>query len=116
MLAAITHMYLESLQDDDHGYSYVTPAQIVAHLVTEYGLIEPEDLEANETQLSALWNPDTAIVLVFNNARRCQKYAAKGGDPISDPMLARKVLKVFQASGASLRTRSQGLEQQGKSG
>ena len=52
MLKAIPETAYKRLKDHQHNYAYVTPAQLLAHLVTTYGIIEPEDLDANSSSAS----------------------------------------------------------------
>jgi hypothetical protein len=99
IMKAVPETAIKRLKHSIHGYSDVTPAQILDHLMTKYGTIEPEDLEANLEKLVSPWDPSTDILNVFNNALECQQYSIFGEDPISDDMLIRKTVKVMEASG-----------------
>jgi hypothetical protein len=99
MLKAVPDTSIKRLKDSIHGYADIPPSQLLEHLLNKYGLIEPEDLENNLNRLSNLWDTGTNLENVFTNAVECQQYAIFGEDPISEPMLVRKVLGVLQVSG-----------------
>jgi hypothetical protein len=99
LIVAIPSLYLTTLEDDDLGLALVTPKQILAHLITEFAAIKANDLEANLTAMKAPWDPSTDLELVFARAHKSRRFAASGGDPISDPAYIRILLEVFTESG-----------------
>ena len=99
ILCAVPHTYLSELADPDLGFSTVSPQQMMAHLVANYGKITHKDLIDNLEQLQAKWNPDTPIEGVFTNGNFCRKFAAEGNDPISDTAYVCMLVKVFDEAG-----------------
>jgi hypothetical protein len=104
LIVAIPSLYLTTLEDDNLGLALVTPKkQILAHLITEYAAIKADNLEANLTTMKAPWDPSTDLELVFARAHKCRRFAATGGDPISDPAYICILLEVFTESGVFTR-------------
>jgi hypothetical protein len=99
MLDAIPEVYINRLKDRQHNFAEVTVRTILDHMMTRYGTIRPEDLEANLKRMDQPWDPDTNIQSVFDNAAECRAFAAEGQDAISDPTYIRRVLEVFRKSG-----------------
>jgi hypothetical protein len=103
LIVAIPSLYLTTREDDNLGLALVTPKQILAHLITDYAAIKADDLEANLTTMKAPWDPSTDLELVFARALKCRRFAASGGDPISDPAYIHILLEVFTESGVFTR-------------
>ena len=99
LMLAIPEMYHEAIADTDLGYSEITAMAILEHVVDTYGTITTIDLEANLQQLETPWDPDTPIAMIFVNGNRCRQFATEGGDPISDQMYMRTLVKIFRNSG-----------------
>ena len=102
-LATVPELYIDILEDDNHGYDPVSTRELLEHLVTEYGEIEAEHLNANTKALEAEWNPDTEIEALFLNAKRCRQFAVQGEDPISDPAYVAALIQVVRRSGVFTR-------------
>jgi hypothetical protein len=103
LIAAIPNLYLTTLEDDILGLALVTPKQILTHLLTEYAPIKADDLKTNLATMSAPWDPSTDLENVFARAHKCRRFAATGGDPISDIAYIRILLDVFTDSGVFTR-------------
>ncbi len=76
IIAAVPNEFISALEDPVHGFSDVTPAEMMEHLHTVYGAVTPEDLEENEASLSNEWNPNTPTETVFDNANKAMAFAA----------------------------------------
>jgi hypothetical protein len=99
IVAAVPNTYIDVLSDDVHGFGDVSPATILAHLMATYGKISKKALAANLKSIAAPWNPDTPIEDVFTHANRCRRFAAEGGDPITDAAYTRILAETFTSSG-----------------
>jgi hypothetical protein len=103
LIVAIDSLYLTTLEDDVLGLALVTPKQILAHLLTQHASIKADDLDANLNAMKASWDPSTDLEHVFARAHKCRRFAASGGDPISDPAYIHILLEVFTKSGVFTR-------------
>lgn len=99
ILQAIPLTYIAELEDEAMGYANVSPQQILAHMVTNYGRITAKDLETNLQQIKRPWNPDTPIQNVFTNGLQCRQFAAEGNDAISEAAYVRMLVATFRNSG-----------------
>jgi hypothetical protein len=99
MIQAVPRIYTEELADPQLGYATVSPADILAHLLANYGDIQDSDRVENHKLLKTPWNPDTPIETVFRNGTFCRDFAREGGDPISDVFYVLALVEIFEASG-----------------
>ena len=99
LLEAIPREYINALEHPLHGFSEVTLAEIIDHLVNTYGVVTPEDLEENEAAISVEWNPSHPTESVFDNANLCRIFADENGEAITDAKTVRMLLRVFEKSG-----------------
>jgi hypothetical protein len=99
MVAAIPKVYLDSLEDEVHELATVTARTILAHMVTSYGTVTAEDLDANLKLLSAPWDIITPIETLFAKGNKCRQLATAGGDPITDAFYMRTLRTVFHDTG-----------------
>ena len=60
---------------------------MLAHLKSTYGKITPEDLEANRSMLSAVWNPDNPMEDFWVRIKEVQRFATAGHKPSPTPPL-----------------------------
>ncbi len=98
ILTAVNNLYLAALEDEDLGY-IATPQAMLAHLNTEYGVLQPTEIEANRSKLSAPWNPDDPIEDVFMRIRDAQRLALRVTEPITDGTAIRLTLIALEATG-----------------
>jgi hypothetical protein len=98
ILQAAPHRCLQILEDDDFGFADVSPLAILQHLQATYGQVRPDDLENDQTLLSAVWNPDDPIEKIWIQIRACQAFAATI-EPISNNAAVRLTLTVFEKTG-----------------
>ena len=99
MLQAIPRKYIAILRHHLMQFTNVSPAAILAHMVTTYGQIQARDIERNLINIAHPWNPDTDIETVFNHGALCRELAAEGGNPITDPSYVLILVKIFRDSG-----------------
>lgn len=99
LLRAVEHTFLTTLEDAEVGFATVSSKQIMAHLVSEYGLVTLEDLYANTEKLNEPWNCEQPIRLLWDRVKECQRVSKAGGDNISDKIAMFTVLKLLDATG-----------------
>jgi hypothetical protein len=99
MIQAIPKIYISELEDAAIGYANVTPAAMLAHLMTEFGVITPKDLAANLENIKRPWDPKQPIQEVFTNGTNCRQFAIEGREPISDTAYVRDLITVFRKTG-----------------
>jgi hypothetical protein len=107
MLDAIEHEYLEPLRNPYLGFGQTTPTDILTLLTEKYDLITTEDLSKNLEMLSAKWNADESIILLFKRIKECKRIAALGGQPLTDNFLINKTLKVLEDTGVYIQWTTQ---------
>ena len=76
IVQAILRQYIAILRRPLMQFTNVTPAAILAHMVSTCGRIQAQDLECNIVTIARPWNPDTAIKTVFDQGALCRKLAA----------------------------------------
>ncbi|MCK7513584.1 MAG: hypothetical protein MZV70_62555 [Desulfobacterales bacterium] len=74
-MQALHARYLRALADPDFGFADVSPAALLAHLKTTYGVITREELETNRARLSAEWNPDSPLEDLWLRIAEIQRFA-----------------------------------------
>jgi hypothetical protein len=99
ILNAVAKTYLHILSDADFGFADVSCTTMLAHLKSTYGKITPEELEANRSMLSAVWNPDDPMEDFWVRIKEVQCFATAGHEPLSDAAIMRLTLPVFEATG-----------------
>jgi len=91
LTAAVPAIYLEVLEDPEAGLSGVTVLQMFAHLMTAYGAVMREDLDRNEDDLKAPWNPSAPIETLWLQASRAQQFPPPT-DALSDNYILRALV------------------------
>jgi len=99
ILAAVNPTYLRALEDPDYGFLQVTPYDMLNHLVTHYGTLTPQELEANRLNLSTAWNPDAPIEDLWGSVANIRRVASAGQSPIDDISAINILLTMFEKSG-----------------
>jgi hypothetical protein len=99
VIKAVQPVYLLDLEDPITGLSTQSPWQLISHLLTTYGTITDDDIQANRTKLVGPWNPDDPIETIFARGNACQKFAADANAAISDRELVAALFQVLVASG-----------------
>lgn len=84
LLAAVPKIYYQSLCDKDTGFAFVTTLEILEHLHTEYGQIDPSELAANDATLRAPYDPATPIQQLFSRIEACVQLAKSAKAPYTD--------------------------------
>ena len=99
ILASVDHIYLRALKDPRYGYGDISPSTMFTHLLATYGVLTPEDLEANRVCLSDPWNPDVPIEVLWSKIDDIKQLALDGNDAISDIAIITLTLAMFEKSG-----------------
>jgi hypothetical protein len=99
LVKAVPKTALIPLQNRRHGFRHVTVAQLLAHLMTEYGTITNNDLERNHAELISAWNPSDGINALWARVENCKQFAIDGERPYKEIQLIGYVLTIFQESG-----------------
>lgn len=98
ILTAVNSRYLSVLEDNDFGFADVTPQAMIAHLLATYGIVTPDDIEANRLTLSAPWNVDEPVEELWLRIHQAQQ-SAPGAEPIIDAAAIRLTLTVLEKTG-----------------
>jgi hypothetical protein len=99
ILAAVDNIYLQNMEDDVFGYADVTIQNILAHINTNNGTLEPSDLETNRNKLAEQWNPDNPFEFFWIRVKRIRAVATAGADPIQDGATIEFSLTAFRKGG-----------------
>jgi hypothetical protein len=89
LIAAVPSVYIDALCDPDYGYSQVTTLDMLTHLKSTYGQISITERDQNQTRMTTPWHPPTPIEALFTQLQAGVRFAAAGGEPISDTQVAR---------------------------
>jgi hypothetical protein len=98
ILAAVDDTYTRILKDDLLGYGDVMPSAIIAHLVTTYGAIQPEEIQANSDRAHAPWDWNAPIEDYWVRWEECQSFAQRAGEPIGTVTMVRVAFGYFEKS------------------
>ena len=83
LLAAVPHVYVNSLSNDITGFGNVSALTIMTSLWERYGRITQAKLAENLTRMSSPWNPPQPIKDLFLQLNRRSQFASDGSEPIS---------------------------------
>lgn len=75
ILTAVSHIFLNTLEDDLMGYSNVDAVDMLDHLAAKYATITSDDIKRNQATLSAPWNPDTEIKDLWLQINQAQLFS-----------------------------------------
>ena len=99
MLQAVPKKYIAILRHLLMQFTNITPAAILAHLVTTYRRIRARDLERYLINIARPWDPDADIKTVFNHGAFCRELAQEGGNSITNASYVLILVKIFRESG-----------------
>ena len=101
LLDAVDGMFVSVLRHQRLCYSQVPPNRILQHLLDTYNIITEETLEDNRGRLSAEWNPDEGMEVLYTRITNVQQFAAEAGAPhaISDATAIHLVLTALERTG-----------------
>ena len=99
ILYNVDDQYINNLKDETTEYATVKPLKLLQHLWENYGEIDEHDRSENERRMKEAWAPPTPIEELYKQLREGQKFAAKGGEPISDQQLIRYGLEIIGETG-----------------
>jgi hypothetical protein len=78
LMDAIEPIYLRALKNQHVGFNNVTLLQMLTHLFTNYGRLEPQDLVHNANKLNTPWDPNTPFELLIEQIDECIDFADAG--------------------------------------
>ena len=83
LLAAVPHVYVNSLSHNINGFGNVSALAIMTSLWERYGTITQAKLAENLTRMSSPWNPPQPIKDLFLLLNRGSQFASDGSEPIA---------------------------------
>jgi hypothetical protein len=98
LTTAIPHKYLNSIKERIHAFSNRTPLTIIEHMITEYGTLDYDDLQANLENLNRQWSPSQPLVDLWTQIQECQDIAS-GHIEITDMQAMLAAVANLQKSG-----------------
>lgn len=99
MIKAVPSYLWTTLHHATYGMALVTPAQMLAHLVNDWGTVSEDDLAQNVEDAQKAWDPNEPTDLVFKRIDDAAAFAAFGQDNISEAAKMRYASKAFERSG-----------------
>ncbi len=87
IMKAVNNTYLQTLQDRHNGYANVTTLQMLEHLMTNDGQLQPQEITANMTNLNKMWDGSTPLEDLIKQIENCCDFAIDGGAPIDEVTL-----------------------------
>jgi hypothetical protein len=85
ILAAVPHVYVNSLSHDITGFGNVSALTIMTSLWERYGTITQAELAKNLTRMSSPWNPPQPIEDLFLQLTRGSQFASMAQSPLRFP-------------------------------
>ena len=99
VIEAIPLVYIRALYNPVTGFGNVTTLALMTHLWTNYGKIQPSELNDNEARMTMMWQPPTPIEVLFTQLEDGVAFALVGGEPISDTATMRMGYNNVNATG-----------------
>ena len=101
LLEAVDDMFVSVLRHQRLRYSQISPGQLLQHLIDTYNIVTEETLEDNRSLLSAEWNPDAGMEVLYTRITNVQQFASEAGaaHAISDATAIHLVLQALERTG-----------------
>ena len=99
LIAAVPYKYIEKLSDPDIAFGNTPVLTMLTHLLTTYGNISHDDLDDNTARITAPWNPDDGIDILFSQLKVGREFAAAGGAEISEIQVVLIGYKIVENTG-----------------
>jgi hypothetical protein len=98
---AIPLVYMQALYNPVTGFGNVTTLALMNHLWTNYGKIQPSELNNNEARMTMMWQPPMPIEVLFTQLEDCValSFALIGREQISDTATMRMSYNNVNATG-----------------
>jgi hypothetical protein len=90
--------YLDELADPNEGLVDVTPRDMLTHLITRYGQITEEEIEANENILHTPFDISDSFESFIKRMQMCKSYADEANEPITDGRLTRIAVGLIKST------------------
>lgn len=87
IFACIHPLYYSALKQPIVGYSRLSALDIITHLKTKYGHIDPRHLIANGMELTKPWDQTTPFEMLIDRFEQAIAIAKLGGQPFTDTHL-----------------------------
>ena len=89
ILNSIEDKYINELEDDNTGYTDVSPLKLMTHIWDNYATIDDADHTINEENMRRQWAPPQPIEDLFEQLKKGQRFAKTGNETIHDTQLVR---------------------------
>ena len=89
ILNSIEDKYINELEDDNTGYTDVSPLKLMTHIWDNYATIDDADHTINEENMRRQWAPPQPIADLFEQLKKGQRFAKTGNETIHDTQLVR---------------------------
>jgi hypothetical protein len=94
LLASCPDIYLSAIKHPRTGYATITTLQMMHHLWSTYGEIQPEDLNQNLITMATTWHPTSPIETLYLQIDDSIAFASAGDSPIDDGTAVRIIYKL----------------------
>jgi hypothetical protein len=84
LIAAIEPEFFAAIMDEDTGYATTTTMDIITHLYTTYGRIQPHDLEENDRRFKTTYDPNLPFETFIKQINDAAAYAEAGNIPYTE--------------------------------
>ena len=95
----MSELYYKALKNAYTGYAGVKLRQLLDHLVTTYAEIEQFDLEKNQENMTAHYNPNAPIETLFSQIADGVAYAKLGEAPFTSKQVVDIALLCLEKTG-----------------
>lgn len=95
-LEAVDEIYIADKKQKFTGYMNYTTRELITHLLTNYGIISPEDLSKNQKQMEEPFDPSLPITAYYKRIEDSMQVADDGNAPFSnEQVLNQAYLEIF---------------------
>ena len=108
-LDSISELYYKALKNAYTGYASVTLRQLLYHLVTTYAAIDQFDLEKNQENMTARYDPNAPIETLFAQITDGVAYAELREAPFTSKQIVDIALLCLEKQGCSMTTSRSGI-------
>jgi hypothetical protein len=92
LLKACPALYLTPLQHPTEGFASTTTLQLLTHLLTTYGTIEPDEVFSTNIELGKpWWSPPTPVESLFEKISNAKTFILAAGKTIDEAILVHAI-------------------------
>ena len=99
LLQAVDEKYFKTLENQHTGLSNVSLRQMLNHLLTNYGQVEPVELEEKLNQWKQAWDPTTGIEQLYKQIEDGVALARLANQPHSDSQVLSNAYSLVYKTG-----------------